>query len=66
MPKTVNDPTQPTRAFQMSLEIDASPEDVWRALTEAGELVRWFPVEARVTPGAGGTMAWSWGEGWDW
>jgi len=66
MPKTVNEPTQPTRAFQMSLEIDASPEDVWRALTEAGELVRWFPAEARVTPGVGGTMAWSWGEGWDW
>lgn len=66
MPKTVNEAAQPTRAFQMSLDIDASPEDVWRALTEAGELVRWFPIDARVTPGVGGSMAWSWGEGWDW
>ncbi|HEY7636931.1 MAG TPA: SRPBCC domain-containing protein [Gemmatimonadales bacterium] len=66
MPKTVNEPTQPTRAFQMSLDIGASPEAVWRALTEAGELVRWFPPSARVTPGPGGSMVWSWGEGGDW
>jgi uncharacterized protein YndB with AHSA1/START domain len=32
-----------TRTFTMALDIDASPEDVWRALTDAGELVRWFP-----------------------
>ena len=59
-------PTEASRAFRMSLDIDASREDVWRALTEAEELVRWFPVGARVTPGVGGTMTWSWGEGWDW
>jgi len=53
-----------TRTFEMTIEIAASPEDVWRALTEAGELVRWFPLGAHVTPGAGGTMRWSWGEGW--
>ena len=55
-----------TRAFSMSLDLDASREEVWRALTDAQELVRWFPVGARVTPGAGGKMLWSWGEGWDW
>jgi uncharacterized protein YndB with AHSA1/START domain len=66
MPKTVNDVAQATRAFEMALDIDASPEDVWGALTEAGELVRWFPMDARVTPGLGGSMVWSWGEGWDW
>ena len=58
--------TEQARAFRMSLDIGASREDVWRALTEANELVRWFPTAARVTPGEGGTMAWSWGEGWDW
>jgi uncharacterized protein YndB with AHSA1/START domain len=58
--------TEDRRAFEMSLDIDASREDVWRALTEAEELVRWFPMGARVTPGQGGTMVWSWGEGWDW
>src|SRR3954466_777653 len=57
---------QQTRAFSMSLDLDAPAEDVWRALTDAQELVRWFPVGARVTPGAGGTMLWTWGEGWDW
>jgi uncharacterized protein YndB with AHSA1/START domain len=56
----------PSRAFEMALDIAASPEDVWRALTDAAELVRWFPVDARVTPGAGGSMLWSWGEQWDW
>jgi uncharacterized protein YndB with AHSA1/START domain len=54
------------RAFEMSLDIDASREEVWRALTEAEELVRWFPLGARVTPGPGGSMMWSWGEGWEW
>jgi len=63
MPKTT---AEQTRAFQMALDIEASPEDVWRALTQAEELVRWFPTEARVSPGEGGTMLWSWGKGWDW
>jgi uncharacterized protein YndB with AHSA1/START domain len=56
----------PARAFEMSLDLAASPEEVWRALTVAEELVRWFPVDARVTPGAGGSMMWSWGENEHW
>jgi uncharacterized protein YndB with AHSA1/START domain len=58
--------TEQVRAFRMSLDIDASPDEVWRALTEAEELVRWFSTEARVTPGKGGSMLWSWGQGEDW
>lgn len=58
--------TEPTRAFRMALDIDAPVEDVWRALTDAEELTRWFPTSARVTPGVGGSMLWSWGKGWDW
>jgi uncharacterized protein YndB with AHSA1/START domain len=54
------------RAFDFSIDLDASPDQVWRALTEAEELVRWFPLEARVTPGRGGTMFWSWGDTGDW
>jgi uncharacterized protein YndB with AHSA1/START domain len=53
-----------TRSFEMTLDINASPDDVWRALTEEGELVRWFPLQARVTPGMGGTMFWGWGDHW--
>ena len=55
-----------TRAFDMALEIEASPEDVWKALTDAGELARWFPLSASVTPGAGGSMRWAWDEAWPW
>jgi uncharacterized protein YndB with AHSA1/START domain len=54
------------RIFSMTLDINATPEDVWRALTEAGELVRWFPLQARVTPGVGGTMFWGWDGQWAW
>ena len=61
-----NTMTDQRRAFEMSLELDATPEDVWRALTDAEELIRWFPLEARVTPGLGGTMFWSWGDTGDW
>jgi uncharacterized protein YndB with AHSA1/START domain len=34
---------------------------VWKALTESKELVRWFPLDARVTPGVGGKIFLSWG-----
>jgi uncharacterized protein YndB with AHSA1/START domain len=54
------------RAFEMAIDVEAAPDDVWRALTEADELVRWFPLQARVTPGRGGTMSWSWGDAWQW
>lgn len=43
--------------------IAATPDDVWQALTDARELTRWFPVEARVEPGLGGSIWLSWGEG---
>lgn len=49
-----------TRSAGGSVEIDASPERVWRALTEAEELERWFPLEARVEPGEGGSIFMSW------
>jgi uncharacterized protein YndB with AHSA1/START domain len=54
------------RRFTMSIDVNATPEDVWRALTDAGELVRWFPLQARVTPGVGGTMFWGWDAHWAW
>lgn len=42
------------------IEIDAPPDRVWEALTDARELERWFPLEARVEPGEGGTIYMSW------
>jgi uncharacterized protein YndB with AHSA1/START domain len=57
--------TEPTRAAAGEVWIDAPPERVWRALTDARELERWFPLLARVTPGEGGSMRMSWGAEFD-
>ena len=53
-----------TRAVSREIAISASVDAVWNALTDANELTRWFPPEARVEPGAGGSMwrAWQSGE----
>lgn len=56
----------PTRSVQLEIEIDAPPEVVWKAITEAEELVRWFPLEAKVEPGEGGSVWVSWGDGMAW
>ena len=50
-----------SRAIRKEVAIDAPPEAVWRALTEAEELKRWFPLDARVEPGPGGSIWISWG-----
>jgi uncharacterized protein YndB with AHSA1/START domain len=42
------------------IEIDAAPEAVWRALTDPDELTNWFPLAAKVTPGPGGEVWFSW------
>lgn len=51
------------RAIHMAREINAPIEAVWKALTEAGELERWFPRRAGVKDGK---IALSWGSGVDW
>lgn len=43
--------------------IAAPPDLVWHALVDADELKKWFVPDARVTPGAGGEIWLSWGEG---
>ena len=55
------DRNESSRSVEHRVEIDASPERVWRALASGEELERWFPLEARVEPGAGGTVWMSWG-----
>ncbi|MFW6084618.1 MAG: SRPBCC family protein, partial [Gemmatimonadota bacterium] len=52
--------TTNTRSASGRIELDASPERVWKALTDAADLVRWFPLEARVEPGEGGSVHMSW------
>jgi uncharacterized protein YndB with AHSA1/START domain len=50
-----------TRSIELAFEIRAPIEAVFRALTEAGELVRWFPLEAGENPD--GSIWMSWGDG---
>ena len=47
--------------LEYEIEIAAPVEAVWKALTDAAELSRWFPLEAEVKPGVGGTILLSWG-----
>jgi len=46
---------------ELVIVIDAPPELVWEALTEADRLVGWLAAEAKTTPGEGGSIWLSWG-----
>jgi uncharacterized protein YndB with AHSA1/START domain len=55
-----------TRDIELSVELDASPEDVFRAVTDGTEIAKWLAPQARVTPPDGakkGSIWISWGEG---
>lgn len=51
-----------TRRHEHVLEIEASPEEVWNAITEPDELTNWFPLGAELKPGAGGQLTYRWDE----
>lgn len=53
-----------TRRFELAVEIDAAPDAVWAALTEARELERWFPLRAEVEARPGGRYFLSWENEW--
>src|SRR5436189_5816676 len=57
------EPTKKTRTVRKEVRIKAPASAVWKALTDAEELVRWFPLDARVKPGVGGGIWVSWGPG---
>lgn len=54
------------KKVEAEVTIDADAATVWRAISEGEEIKRWFCVDARVTPGAGGAVWMSFGEGMDW
>ncbi len=56
--------SEKTRAVEAQVEIAAPLEVVWRAVSEAEELMRWFPPEARVVPGEGGSIRIAWDGKW--
>ncbi len=51
-----------TRSVEATIEIAAPVDAVWKALTDAEELIRWFPLAARVEPGVGGSIWLGWGD----
>lgn len=52
-----------TRTQHHEIAIDAPVEAVWKAITDAEELTRWFVEAAKVEPGVGGSFRISWGGG---
>lgn len=48
------------RPIDKTIELLAPAERVWRALTDAQELVRWFPDHASVDLRPGGDGSWDW------
>ena len=54
------DPKVAVDAIERTLELSASPERVWKALTDPQELAAWFPDEAEVDVRANGGGWWRW------
>ena len=52
-----------TRNIEREFLIDAAPAEVWKALTEAAEITRWFAPFADTQPGADGYISLSWNIG---
>jgi uncharacterized protein YndB with AHSA1/START domain len=54
--------TKPVRVLELSVDIDATLEEVWKAITEAQGISNWFaPIISVTKPGVGGevTMGWT-------
>ncbi len=51
------------RSHETVIEIKATPEEVFRALTEPAQIVKWFVPGARVEPWVGGEYVKVWGPG---
>ncbi|WP_164018075.1 SRPBCC family protein [Pyxidicoccus trucidator] len=49
-----------TRSLEKQVKIKAPRDAVWRAITEADQIVRWFALDAKVKPGVGGFVWLSW------
>lgn len=49
-------------AIERTMQLTASPERVWRAITDPAELSRWFPDRAELDVRAGGDGTFFWKE----
>jgi len=50
----------PDRTIEITKTIEASPERVFRALTDADELSRWWTTRAESDPRVGGSFSYRW------
>ena len=48
------------RIIELTIDIDATLEEVWQALTTGEGIARWFAPYAEVTPGEGGSVSVGW------
>ena len=62
-----NDRKHTDRIVDLAIDIDATLEEVWQALTTGEGIARWFAPYAAVTPGEGGSVSVGWDpkEMWD-
>jgi uncharacterized protein YndB with AHSA1/START domain len=56
----VTDAKRTDRTIDLSIDIDATLQEVWDALATGKGILRWFAPYAEVTPGEGGTVTVGW------
>jgi uncharacterized protein YndB with AHSA1/START domain len=60
----MTDEKKPARVLELDVAIDATPEEVWKAITEAARVANWFAPEVTGEgSGMGSTLTASWGGG---
>ena len=58
----MNDMKKPAKTLDLHVDIDATPEQVWKAITEAAGIQNWFAPEITASgTGKGSTLTVSWG-----
>ena len=55
-----NDRKHTDRTIELTIDIDATLEEVWQALTTGEGIARWFAPHAAVTAGEGGSVSVGW------
>jgi len=50
-----------SRSHETVIDIKATPEEVFRGITDPEQIVKWFCDEARVDPRVGGEYYFAWG-----
>ena len=48
------------RTIERTIELSATPDRVWKAITDPTELSRWFPDGAELALQVGGEGVWEW------